>query len=71
MYDYSISLKCWELSPIGKRDPAIDRFGPGGDLSDVTSATATGAVTKMSGLLATIKKGLKNTTSLFKIRSVG
>lgn len=71
MYDYSISLKCWGLTEVDAKEPPIDRFGPGGDLSDVTSATATGAFTKMSNLAATLKKGLKNPTTLFKIRSVG
>jgi len=71
IYDYQISLTAWDLKPIGTVIPAIDRFGPDGDLADINSASATGAFTKMANLKATFLRAKGNPASLLKIRSIG
>jgi len=71
IYDYALTLSAWNLRQLDEVVPPIDRFGPGGDLSDITSASATGAFTKMANLGATVSKALKNPASLLKIRSIG
>lgn len=62
LYRYSINLQGFDLAEVGgKIREAVDRFGPDGDLGDVSSFTLSGAIQRAKALDRKINK---NPTSL-------
>lgn len=51
--NYNMSLKCWSVGNVDRdlADSAIDRFGPGGDLAEVFTASVPGALTSIGNTL--------------------
>lgn len=72
LYRYSIQLQGFNMVNASSfvQRTAIDRFGKDGDLATANSLTATGAITKASGLVKGMKQFTSNPGSALKLPGV-
>jgi hypothetical protein len=66
LYKYNISLQGFDLQEVGdKIRAAVDRFGPDGDLGDVSSFTLSGAAERAHALKKKMESISRNPSSLW------